>query len=59
MVFIKKVKSGSSTYYYLMQSFRLDGKVRQRVIKKITHEEANDPEFIDSFLRHSLQTPLK
>ena len=51
MVFIKKVKSGSNTYYYLMQSFRLDGKVRQRVIKKITHEEANDPEFIDSFLK--------
>ncbi len=51
MVFIKKVKSGSNTYYYLMQSFRLDGKVRQRLIKKITVEEANDPEFIDTFLK--------
>jgi choline kinase len=34
-----------------MQSFRLDGKVRQRVIKKISFEEANDPNFIDSFLK--------
>jgi len=36
-----------------MQSFRLDGKVRQRVIKKITCDEANNPEFIDLFLKNN------
>ena len=62
MVFIKKVKSGSSTYYYLMQSFRLDGKVRQRVIKRLTSKEAQNPEFIHTFLKNNpsfLQTGIK
>lgn len=50
MVFIKKVLSGSKTYYYLVQSYRMGGTVQQRVIKRLTSVEANNPDFITSFL---------
>ncbi|MFX1517202.1 MAG: NTP transferase domain-containing protein [Promethearchaeota archaeon] len=50
MVFIKKVQSGSKTYYYLVQSYRIGGTVQQKVIKRLTSTETNDPNFIKSFL---------
>ena len=50
MVFIKKVRSGSKTYYYLVQSYRVGDTVRQKTIKRLTPAEANDPDFIATFL---------
>jgi choline kinase len=50
MVFIKKVQSGSKTYYYLVQSHRIGGTVQQKMIKRLTPEEASNPTFIPSFL---------
>ena len=50
MVFIKKIKSGSKIYYYLVRSFRIDKNVQQEIIKRLTPEEANDPNFITNFL---------
>lgn len=50
MVFIKKVQSGSKTYYYLVQSYRIGGTVQQKMIKRLTPEEAIDPNLIPSFL---------
>jgi choline kinase len=53
MVFIKKVKTGSKTYYYLVQSYRVDNNVRQKTIKRLTPEEASDPNFISDFLSNN------
>ncbi len=53
MVFIIKVKSGSKTYYYLVQSYRVDGNVYQRMIKRLTPVEANNPEFLSTFLEQN------
>ncbi len=53
MVFIKKVKSGSKTYYYLVQSYRVNNNVYQKMIKRLTSEEANDPEFLTTFLEQN------
>ncbi|MFX0049658.1 MAG: NTP transferase domain-containing protein [Candidatus Hodarchaeota archaeon] len=50
MVFIKKVKSGSKTYYYLVQSYRVDNNIFQKTIKRLTPEEASDPNFVSDFL---------
>ncbi|MFX0185460.1 MAG: NTP transferase domain-containing protein [Candidatus Hodarchaeota archaeon] len=50
MVFIKKVKSGSKTYYYLVQSYRIDNNVHQKTIRRLTLEEASNPNFISDFL---------
>ncbi|NHJ02909.1 MAG: phosphocholine cytidylyltransferase family protein [Candidatus Heimdallarchaeota archaeon] len=54
MVFIKKVHSGSKTYYYLVQSIS-DGRVNisQNTIRRLTPEEANDPTFISKFLQEN------
>ncbi|MFX0209535.1 MAG: NTP transferase domain-containing protein [Candidatus Hodarchaeota archaeon] len=49
MVFIKKVQTGSKTYYYLVQSYRIGGTVQQKIIKRLTSIEANNPDFIKSF----------
>lgn len=53
MVFIKKVQSGAKTYYYLVQSYRIGGTVQQKVIKRLTSTEANNPNFITSFLEQN------
>ncbi|MFX0174563.1 MAG: NTP transferase domain-containing protein [Candidatus Hodarchaeota archaeon] len=50
MVFIKKVISGAKTYYYLVHSYRVNNNVRQKTIKRLSPEEANDPNFITKFL---------
>ncbi|MFW9995697.1 MAG: NTP transferase domain-containing protein [Candidatus Odinarchaeota archaeon] len=50
MVFIKQVKSGEKTYYYLVHSYRAGDSVNQRTIKRLTPEEAADPDFITRFL---------
>ena len=50
MVFIKKVQSESKTYYYLVKSIRVGDSVRQKTIKRLTHDEANDPNFISNFM---------
>lgn len=50
MVFIKKVKSGSKTYYYLVQSYRVNNNVYQKMIKRLTASEAHNPGFIEDFL---------
>lgn len=53
MVFIKKVVSGSKTYYYLVRSYRTKNNVQQEIIKPLTKEEANDPNFIKKFLANN------
>ena len=53
MVFIKKVKSGSKTYYYLVQSYRVNNKVYQKMIKRLTPTEANDSEYLATFLEQN------
>ncbi|MBA7516237.1 hypothetical protein ES705_08283 [subsurface metagenome] len=53
MVFIKKVGHGDYAYYYLVQSIRNGKKTSHRTIKRLTAEEANDPEFIDRFLKEN------
>lgn len=50
MVFVKKIKSGSRIYYYLVRSYRVGKNVRQETIKRLTPEEANDPNYITNFL---------
>jgi choline kinase len=53
MVFIKKVISGSKTYYYLVRSYRTKTSVQQEIIKPLTPEEANDPHFISNYLKEN------
>ena len=53
MVFIKKVVSGSKTYYYLVRSYRIKNSVQQEIIKRLSPEEANDPTFITDFLNQN------
>ncbi|MHA2389671.1 MAG: hypothetical protein ACXACW_13210, partial [Candidatus Hodarchaeales archaeon] len=50
MVFIKKVVSGSKTYYYLVRSYRIKNSVQQEIIHRLSPEEANDPDYIGKFL---------
>lgn len=59
MVFIKKVESGSKTYYYLVQSYRIGKNVSQKTIKRLTAEEANDPNYIMNFLRDNPEFQMK
>ncbi len=51
MVFIKKVASGSKTYYYLVRSYRIRNSVQQEIITRLSREEAEDPKFITNFLK--------
>ena len=53
MVFIKKVISGSKTYYYLVRSYRVKDSVQQEIIKRLTPEEANDPTYIACYLQNN------
>ncbi len=53
MVFIKKVKTGSKIYYYLVQSIRNGETVSQKTIRRLTVEEANDPSFLSNFLEEN------
>ena len=53
MVFIKKVKTGSKIYYYLVQSIRNGETVSQKTIRRLTAEEANDPSFLTKFLEEN------
>lgn len=53
MVFVKRVRRGEEVYYYLVQSIRNGSKTSHRTIKRLTAEEANDPEFIDRFLKEN------
>lgn len=53
LVFVKKVKQGDKVYYYLVQSIRNGNKTSHRTIKRLTAEEANDPEFVDRFLKEN------
>ena len=53
MVFIKKVISGSKTYYYLVRSYRDKNSVQQEIIKRLTSEEANDPNYIAHYLENN------
>ena len=53
MVFIKKVKSGSKIYYYLVQSYRVGNTVRQKTIRRLTTAEVNNPDFITMFLENN------
>jgi choline kinase len=55
MVFIKRIISGSKTYYYLVRSYRLEGEVHQEIIKKLTPEQANNPDFISQYLEENPQ----
>jgi choline kinase len=50
VVFIKKVVSGSKTYYYLVRSYRIKNSVQQEIIHRLSPEEANDPDYISKFL---------
>ena len=53
MVFIKKVVSGSKTYYYLVRSYRVKNSVQQEIIKRLTPDEAKDPTYIERYLRNN------
>jgi choline kinase len=53
LVFVKKVRQGDRFYYYLVQSIRNGSKTTHRTIKRLTAEEANDPEFVDRFLKEN------
>ncbi len=53
MVFIKKVVTGSKTYYYLVRSYRTKTSVQQEIIKPLTFDEANDPNFITNYLKNN------
>ena len=55
MVFIKKVISGSKTYYYLVRSYRLEGEVHQEIIKRLTPDEADNPNFLSQYLKENPQ----
>lgn len=50
MVFVKKIRSGSKTYFYLVRSKRIGNTVHQETIMSLTSEEANDPDFLSEFL---------
>jgi len=53
MVFVKEVRQGDKVYYYLVQSIRNGNKTFHRTIKRLTTEEAKDPEFVDCFLKEN------
>ncbi|MHA2055193.1 MAG: phosphocholine cytidylyltransferase family protein [Candidatus Hodarchaeales archaeon] len=53
MVFIKKVVSGSKTYYYLVRSYRVKDSVQQEIIKRLTPEEAKNPTYIARYLQNN------
>ena len=53
LVFVKKVRQGNKVYYYLVQSIRNGTKTSHRTIKRLTAEEANDPEFVGRFLKEN------
>jgi len=53
LAFVKEVRHGKKTYYYLVQSIRNGDKTSHKTIKRLTAEEASDPEFIDRFLKEN------
>ncbi len=53
LVFVKEVRREGKIYYYLVQSIRSGTKTAHRTIKRLTAEEAKDPEFIDHFLKEN------
>ena len=53
LVFVKRVRRGEEVYYYLVQSIRNGNKTSHRTIKRLTAEEAKDPEFVDRFLKEN------
>lgn len=53
LVFVKEVRRGNRVYYYLTQSIRNGNKTSHRKIKRLTAEEAKDPEFVDRFLKEN------
>ena len=44
MVYVKKVKVGKKEYYYFVESYREDGKVKHRTLRRLSEEECKNPQ---------------